>query len=161
MSVTKPISPIETFNPDLPSVLRELEEGRYLFIIADTKKASLFLFKQGKLEATRDIMDPGVMKKIKSNDREVHARNNKLMNKRGNQLRDHFNRISEETMLFIGEKHINGVFLGGHQPLFSTIENELSAELRKKLRGRFVTELNIPREELITHCTNALAEYIK
>lgn len=161
MSTTKPIPHIETFNSDLPSVLRELEEGHYLFIIADTKKASLFLFKQGKLEASYDIMDPGVMKKIKSNGREIYARNNKLMHKRGNQLKDHFTRISEETTAFIRGKHINGVFVGGHQPLFSTIENELSADLRKKLRGRFVTELNIPREELLAHCIKALEEYSK
>lgn len=161
MSKTDPIKPVEAFNPDLPSVLRELEEGHYLFVIADTKKAFLFLFNQGKLEASHDIMDPGVMKKIKSNSREVHGRNTKLMNKRGNQLRDHFSKILEEADAFTRGKHLNGVFLGGHQPLFKALENEMSSTLRTLLRGNFVTELNIPREELIAHCTKVLEEYAK
>ncbi len=161
MSKTDPIAPVETFNSDLTSVLKELEEGHYLFIVADTKKAFLFLFSQGKLEATHDIMDPGVMKKIKSNSRELHGRNTKLMNKRGNQLRDHFSKILEEADIFIRGKHINGVFLGGHQPLFKALENEMSSTLRTLMRGTFVTELNIPREELIAHCTKVLEDYSK
>lgn len=161
MSNTNPIEPVEAFNPDLPSVLKELEEGHYLFVVADSKKAFLFLFKRGNLEDSRDIMDPGVMKKIKSNSREMHGRNTKLMNKRGNQLRDHFSKILEEADVFIRGKHINGVFLGGHQPLFKALENEMSSELRTLLRGNFVTELNIPREELIAHCTKVLEGYAK
>lgn len=159
MSKTDPIAPVEAFNPDLPSVLKELEEGHYLFIVADSKKAHLFLFAQGKLESTRDIMDPGVMKKIKSNSGELNARNSKIMNRRGNQLRDHFSKILEEAANFIAGKHINGVFIGGHQPLFKAIENEMSSHLRSLMRGTFVTELNIPREELIAHCEKALASY--
>jgi hypothetical protein len=66
-----------------------------------------------------------------------------------------------EVEMLIREKHINGVFIGGHQPLFHLIKKELPAALREKVRGEFVTELNIPEEELIKHCRYVLAEYIK
>lgn len=156
----KPAQTIESFNPDLTSVLRELEEGHYLFIIADQKKASLFLFTQGKLEASREIMDPGVMKKTKSDSGELYGRNTKLMHHRENQLHDHLTLIMQEATTFIKGKHLNGVFIGGHKPLFSTIENELPSELQKILRGTFVTELNIPREELVQHCLKKITEYM-
>lgn len=157
----KPSQTVESFNPDLTSVLRELEEGHYLFIVADQKKASLFLFKQGKLEAYREVMNPGVREKTKSDSGEVYGRNTKLTNRRENQIHDHLQLIMQEAVAVINGKHLNGVFIGGHKQFFNNIENALPKKLQQILRGTFVTELNIPREELIQHCITALERYIR
>lgn len=152
---------ISSFNTDLKSVLSEEEEGHYLFIIADRKKAILFLFDIGEVVSSRRIMDPGVRKKTKINSGELYGKNTKLIHHIDNQLHEHLQLIMQETEAFIQGKHINGVFLGGHQPLFHLIENALPADWQKKLRGNFVTELNIPEEELIKHCKKLLGEYLK
>ena len=157
----KPAQTVESFNSDLTSVLRELEEGHYLFIVADQKKASFFFFKQGKLETYREVMNPGVREKTKSDSGEVYGRNTKLTNRRENQIHEHLQLIMQEALMLINGKHLNGVFIGGHQQFFSEIENALPKELQQILRKTFVTELNISREELINHCLKALQEYIK
>ncbi len=161
MSTSKSPQTVETFNPDLPSVLKELEEGHYLFLIADRKKAFLFLFDKGELETSSEVMDPGVKKNIKSNSGELYGRNTKLTHHIENQIHDHLKRIMQEAVLLIKGKHINGVFIGGHQPFFHEIENELPQALQKILRSNFVTELNIPKEQLIERCKQVLEEYRK
>lgn len=158
---SRPIPTIDTFNPDLPSVLKELEEGHYLFLIADAKKAFFFLFKNGALEKKREVMDPGVRPKIKSNQGELYARNTKLEHRRENQMREHLKKIASEAEGFTKDIHLNGVFLGGHQPFFHEVKRALPVLLQKAMRGAFVTELNIPEEALIAHCKKALREYIK
>ena len=150
---------IESFNKDLNSVLEELEEGQYLFIIADKKKAFLFLFKKGEVELQKNIMDPGIRKATKINSGELFGKNTKLSNHIHNQLHRHLQLILQEAERVIKDKHINGLFLGGHQPLFHSIEKELPVTLKEKLRGEFITELNIPEEKLMEHCKDILTTY--
>lgn len=158
---TKTPQNIASFNPDLKSVLGEIEEGHYLFIVADLKKAYLFLFKKGEVEINKKIMDPSVQKRKKINSGELYGRNKKLSHHIDNQVHQHLQLIMQETATLIKEKHVNGVFLGGHKPLFHLIEKELPVDLQKKLRGEFITELNIPEDELIKHCEHVLKDYIK
>lgn len=150
---------IESFNPNLKSVLSELEESTYLFIIADSEKAHLFLISKGELEKSKDYEDDGVQRKTRINSRELHGRSTKLTHKINNQLKEHVQLIMKEAETFIGGKHINGVFIGGHKPLFHLLKEELPSDLQKKLRGEFVTELNIVKHDLLEHCQQVLAEY--
>lgn len=142
-------------------MLSEMEEGHYLFIVADLKKADLYLFNKGDLEDTKMIMDPIVNKKIKSNTHELYARNKKLEHKRENQIHSHLQLIVSQAKSLLADKHINGIFIGGHKTMFNAIEKELPKDLQEKVRNEFITELNIPQEEIIKHCRQALAEYLK
>lgn len=152
---------INSFNPDLKSVLGEREEGHYFFIIADRKKAVLFLFDKGNVEKSQEIMDPGIRKDTKLNAGELYGKSNKLSHHIDNQLHRHLQLIMQEVNRLIAGKHINGMFIGGHKPLFGAIEKELPVVLQNKLRGEFITELNIPFNELIRHCRRVLEEYNK
>jgi hypothetical protein len=152
---------IESFNKDLDSVLSEIEEGHYLFIIADRKKAFLYLFNRGEVEIQKSIMDPGIRKATKIDSGELHGRNTKLSNHIDNQLHQHLQLILQDAENLMKNKHINGIFLGGHQPLFHSIVTILPRVLKEKLRKEFITELNIPEDELIKHCQNILTEYAK
>lgn len=157
----KNLQNIDSFNPDLKSVLGEAEEGHYLFIIADRKRAFLFLFDKGDLVARKEIMDPGVRKDTKLNAGELYGRSNKISHHIDNQLHRHLQFIVQEVNNLIAGKHINGVFIGGHKMLFAVIEKVLPAVLQEKLRGDFITELNIPADELVKHCRHTLEEYNK
>jgi len=152
---------IESFNTDLNSVLSEIEEGQYLFVIADRKKAYLFLFNRGEVELQKIVMHPGIRKSTKLDSGELHGRNTKLSNHIDNQLHRHLQLILREAENLIQDKHINGLFLGGHQPLFHSIEKELPTALKEKLRGEFITELNIPEDKIINHCKDILIMYSK
>src|SRR3989338_3090960 len=152
---------IDSFNHDLQSVLSEEEEGHYIMIVAERKKASLFLFSKGELEESREIMNPGVRKNIKTDSGELYGRNYKLSHHIDHQLQRHIQLIIREIDNLIKGKHINGIFIGGHKPLFHFIVSELPKDLQKKLRGEFITELNIPKDELIKHGQQVLKEYLK
>lgn len=150
---------IESFNPDLHAVLSEIEEGHYLFIIADRKKATLILFNKGEVEQSYEFMHTGVKKMIKTDSGELSGRNDKLSRHIDKQIHEHIQLLMQQVESLIKGKHINGVFIGGHQPLHHKIESELPKELQDKVRGTFITELNIPQEELTKHCMQVLKEY--
>lgn len=152
---------IESFNPDLKSVLSEIEEGHYLFIIADSKKASILLFNKGDLADSREFMHTGIKKMVKSDSGELYGRNDKLARHIDKQLDEHLKLIMLQVEDFIKGKHLNGVFIGGHKPLHHKIEGVLSKSLQDKMRGSFITELNISHEKLIKHCMSVLGEYLK
>lgn len=158
---TKTPPNISSFNPDLKSVFTEMEESHYLIIIADQKKADLFIFNKGELDEIKTVMDTGVRKKTRIDSGELYGRNTKLSHHIDTQIHNHLQLIIQGAMTMIKGKHINGVFLGGHKPLFHTILGELPADLQKKVRGEFITELNIPQDELIKHCKHVLKEYLK
>jgi hypothetical protein len=152
---------VESFNPDLKSVLGEIEEGHYLIIVADRKRAVLLLFNKGTLEVHKDIMDPSVQKSTKIDSGDLYGRNTKLSHKIDNEIHRHMQLIVQEVDKLIKGKSINGVFIGGHKPLLHIIKEELPMELQKKLRGDFITELNTSEAKLINHCKLILKEYIK
>lgn len=146
-------------NADLASDLREMEEARYLILIADRKKAFLFLFVKGKIETKKEIMDPGVQKDTRINSGELYGRNSKLMRHIDNQLRLHLKLIVKEAESLLQGKHINGMFIGGHKPMFHNIVEALPEFLKQKIKGEFITELNIPELELIAHCQQILKKH--
>ena len=158
---TKTPQNIESFNPDLKSVLSEIKEGQYLFLIADSKKAFLFFFKKGEIVDSREFMHTGVKKMVKSDSGELHGRNDKLSRHIDKQLHKHLQLIIQQVEIFIKGKYINGVFIGGHKPLHHRIVSELPKALQEKVRGTFITELNISHEELTKHCIHVLSEYSK
>ena len=128
-----------------------------LFIIVDRKKADLFILKDGEVDSSKKIMNPGVGKESRIDSGEIYGKNTKLSHKIDNQIHRHLQLVMHEVAEFINGKKIDGVFIGGHKPMFSLIEKELPAELRDKLRGDFVTELNITDDELIKHCKVVLS----
>ena len=150
---------IEAFNPDLKSVFKEIEEGHYLFVVADAKKAFLFLFNKGKLESSKEFMHTDVKKLVKTDSGELYGRNDKLARHIENQLHDHLKLIIHEVEVLIKGQHLNGVFIGGHKVMHHKIQAELSKDLQAKFRAAFVTELNIPRDELLGHCIQVLNSY--
>ncbi len=158
-SIISTLPHIESFNPDLKSVLGEIEEGHYLFIIADKKRAILVLINKGEIEDSREFVHTGVSKMVKSDSGELHGRNDKLSRHIDKQIHEHLQLIMKQVDIFIAKKNINGVFIGGHKTLHHTIQNELPKILQEKLRGTFVTELKITQEEIANHCLKVLKEY--
>lgn len=150
-----------TSDPQLIEALREIEESHYLIILADRKKALLFLFNNGEVVKFHEMMHPGVSKKIRTDSGELSGRNDKLMRHRDKQINDHFGLISQEAVAFIEHDAVNGVFIGGHKASFHHIIEKLPQELKKKLKTEFVTELNLPHDQLVVRCKEALDQYVK
>ncbi len=148
--------------PYIAPLLQALaKEARYLFVIADREKAELLTFYQGTLEEYKEVFDSSVPQKVKSNKEEYYARNNIILRHIENHLHRHLQKISDETDKFIESKPVQGVFVGGHKPLFHDVEHHLNPNLQRKLQGEFVTELNIPRPELVRHAEKTLALYLQ
>lgn len=151
-----------SYKPYIAPLLEALaKEGRYLFVVADREKAELFTFYQGGLEAFKEVYDPSVPQKVKSNKEEYYARNSIILRHIEDHLHRHLQKISQEINVFIKGKSIQGVFVGGHKPLFRTIKHHLGNNLQQRLQGEFVTELNIPQPELIQHAEKTLETYLQ
>lgn len=146
-------------NGELTTILHELEEGKYVMVIADRKSARLFFFEKGEMLRMLKIRHSGVSKKIKSNSGEIYGRNDKYMRHIGKKLDEHIERVIKKFQTLVGNRKISGIFIGGHKPMFHMIEEALPLEFRNKVRGEMVTELKISDAQLIDESKNILAQY--
>lgn len=62
-------------------------------------------------------------------------------------------------MEFIKNEPIQRVVIGGHKMLFHDVYKYLPGSLKKKVAGTFVTQLNIPKNQLIKHAQLAVAKF--
>lgn len=143
-------------SPNVKPLLNTLEkEGRYLFVVADREKAKFFTFYENQPEDYKEIIDLGVPQKVKA-EKEYH-----ISRHAEEHLRRHLQKISEEVDIFLNGKPVQGVFIGGHKVLFKKIQDLLSPHLKRKVKGDFVTELNIPQNEIVSNAKKALEGYLK
>jgi peptide subunit release factor 1 (eRF1) len=143
----------------LDDVLRQ--NGRYLFVVADREKANIFTFYKGKLEKYHKVFDPSVPQTVKANKGEYFVRNDIILRHIQDHLRRHFEKIVQEIPLVLKQNSVAGVFVGGHTSLFHALKKSLPKELKEKLAGQFVTELNIPQKQLIIHAEQLLVGYLR
>ena len=111
-------------------------------------------------ELYKVFMDPGVRQESKINSGEINGKADKLANRVHNQLHKHLQNISNEVDVLVANKQIEGVFIGGHKQLFGLLTEALSSSIQQKLRGEFVSELDITEEEIIDHCRKTFKEYL-
>lgn len=137
------------------------KNGRYLFVVADREKANLFTFYKGKLEKYHKVFDPSVPQTVKANKGEYFARNDIILRHIQDHLRRHFEKIMKEIPLVLKQNSVTGVFVGGHTSLFHALKKSLPNDLKEKLAGQFVTELNISQKQLLIHADQVLADYLR
>jgi len=146
-------------SPFLSPLLNAIKQrNRYLVILADREKAIYFSIYNGNVEAYEEFKDPIVPQKVKANNGEYYARSDIILRHIENQLHRHLKRISHHVDSFVKGKSIQTLVIGGHKELLHKIEKHLCPALQKKVAGEFITELNIPKNEIITHSNNAIVK---
>ena len=64
------------------------------------------------------------------------------------QLRQHLEAIAQMTKKFAQDKNYNFIILGGHEELLPKMKALLPYPLNRHLVGEFVTELNLPLNDI-------------
>lgn len=147
-----------SYTPFLSPLLSALKnQRRFLVILADRKKAFFFTMKNGAVEAFEQFKDAIVPQKVKAI-KELMGQDTHITRHIENHLHRHLQRISHHVDRFVKGRYIQAVIVGGHKPLLHKIEKHLNSSLQKKLAGEFVTELNIPKNDLVKHAKTAIAQ---
>lgn len=135
--------------PFLKPLLKELKEHeKYLVLLVDRKKARLFTVHLGIVEEHKDVFGEYVPQKVKQI-HEAFKRENKILRHIGDHLHRHLKLIIGKTKEFAhNNKNIHFLIIGGHEELLPKIKKLLPYPLSRKLRGSFITQLNIPLNDV-------------
>lgn len=130
----------QTFN-------KKVLQQKYLVLLVDREKARLFTVHLGQIDETKEIFDPSVPQKVKHGDNAWDAQD-KIFRHIQDHLHRHLKLITQETAKFANGRNIQFILIGGHKELFAKIKKHLPKNLADKVKGTFVTELNIPLNDI-------------
>lgn len=129
----------------------------YMVLLVDRKKAVMFTLFDGSVGKKDELIDGHVPQKVKHGDDTWDAQD-KIFRHIEDHLHRHLKLVSEKTAAFAKENNISKIIIGSHKPLFSKIENHLPHPLSKKVKGKFITELKTPFNEILRRAKNLISE---
>lgn len=131
-------------HPHLKPIFNELKlHQRYLVILADREKAKFFTLLSNSIEDQAEVFDNSVPQKVKASGEGFYGRTDKIARHIQDHLNQHLKLIAQRAGTFLKNRPIAGVIIGGHQELLHNIKIHLPKQLRDKIIGEFISELNI------------------
>ena len=147
-----PLPPIcqSSNNPYFEPLEKVLEENRkYLVLLVDREKAKIFTVRLGEIEEEEDIFDNQVPQRVKAKTINL-GRTDKIMRDIEYHLNEHLKLVAKIAKEFILGKNIHFIVIGSHEELLPKIKRHLPYPLDKIVLGEFVTELNIPLNQILS-----------
>src|SRR3989344_4585170 len=146
-----------SYSPNVAPIVETISRyGAYLVLLVDRKRARLFTVHLGKIEEHQDTFVGEVPQKVKAK-KIQYGREDKIFRHIESHLDQHLELIAQKTKEFIKKKSIRFIVLGSHQELLPKIKKHLKFPLNKMVKGEFVTELNIPLNEVLLHSKKVAA----
>lgn len=140
-----------SYSPYTSPIIEALGEYKpYLVLLADREKARLFTVHLGEIEESKDVFDGQVPQRVKHGD-DTWDQQNKIQRHIEDHLHRHLNSIAVEAKEFVKGNPVSFVIVGGHKEIIPKIKKHLAYPLNKMVLGEFVTELNIPLNEVFLH----------
>jgi len=138
-------------SPNLKPIKKALQEySKYLVLLVDREKARMFTVAQGEIMDHSDFVGGYVPQKKKMTGRDGNAGRGDIDDRHTEDLlRRHINLISDAVSKFVKANDISFLILGGHNEMFRKVANSLSPDLQAKIAGSFVSELNIPLNDIL------------
>ncbi|MBI2599920.1 hypothetical protein HYW43_03305, partial [Candidatus Daviesbacteria bacterium] len=135
--------------------LKPIEEGlkdhqRYLVLLVDRKKAKFFTVYLGEIAEQKEVFNGDVPQRVKA--KTINwGRYDKIPRHIEDHLNKHLKQISQAVYDFAIDKNIHFIILGGNKEIILKIRKHLHYPLNKMVLGEFVTQLNIPLNEVLIH----------
>ncbi|MEX2007456.1 MAG: hypothetical protein WD992_01670 [Candidatus Levyibacteriota bacterium] len=126
-----------------------MKNKKYMVLLVDRQKAKFFTLIDGSVERADEFKNGHVPQKVRANEEHYYGRSDKILRHIEDHLHRHLTLVSQKAAAFAKENHITGIVIGSHKPLFSKIEKHLPPHLSKKVKGRFVTELKEPFNDIL------------
>lgn len=146
--------------PNTKPLARTLPQyQKYLVLLVDLEKARIFTVHLGKIEEHLDVFDFGeVPQRVKAKKID-YGRDDKIFRHIEDHLFRHLEKVTDAAQEFAKSKEIHFVIIGGHREVLSKIKKHLKYPLNKMVLGEFVTELNIPLNQVFEH-SKKIAEQV-
>ena len=145
-----PTSLVISTSPDLDSLLQVLPHySRYLVLLVDREKARMFTVEQSEMIDHTDFIGTPIPQKSKSTgvDRagssDGNSRHNEVL------LQRHIAETAQAVAKFTQSNEVHFMIIGGHAEMFKRVAAALPAGLRSKVANSFVSEINIPLNEIL------------
>ena len=138
-------------SPNIGPMLQSLQKyTKYLVLLVDRKKARMFTVEQGEIIDRSELIGDHVPQKVKSTGRDIsggdgdiHFRYNEEL------LQHHVDLAAKAVTKFTKNNDIHFVIIGGHAEMFKKVIKSLPTSLQEKVVSSFVTELNIPLNDIL------------
>jgi hypothetical protein len=150
-----------SYSPYIRPLADALESYRkYIVLMVDRKRARLFTVHMGEIKEQEDILAEEIPQKVRANDERYYGRSDKIFR----HIQDHLHRnlvfIADKVDNFVREHDGAFLILGGHKEMLRRIKKKLSPCVQKMILGEFVSELNIPLNEIFLQ-SKKIAEKIE
>jgi hypothetical protein len=129
----------------------------YLVLLADREKARLFTVHLGKIREHKDVFNGEVPQRVKHGD-DTWDQQNKIQRHIEDHLHRHLELIAQETKDFVRKNPVRFVIVGGHKDIIPKVKGHLTYPVNKMALGTFVTELNIPLNNIFLHSKKISAQ---
>lgn len=140
-----------TYSPYIKPIIDATDKyKKYMVILVDREKARLFTVYLGQIEDHLEIKGLDVPQRVKHGDDTWDAQN-KIFRHIEDHLNRHLKMIAQKVSDFANDKNISFILLGGHKELLPKMKKRLPYPYNKMVLGEFVTELNIPLNEVLLH----------
>lgn len=120
---------------------------KYLVLLTDREKARLFTVHLGKIEEQLDFFNGEVPQKVKAKKTD-YGRDDKILRHIDDHLRRLLQFVSQKTFDFAKGKHVQFIIIGGNKLMIPKIKRFLKHPLKKMVLGEFITDLNVPINEI-------------
>jgi peptide subunit release factor 1 (eRF1) len=138
-------------SPHLDPLLQALPQySRYLVLLVDREKARMFTVEQGEMINHAEYIGDNVPQKTKSTGRDFAVggsdasfRYNEVL------LQRHIDKAAQAVAKFTRSQTVHFVIIGGHSEMFKRVAASLPPGLRSKVLNNFVTEINIPLNDIM------------
>lgn len=139
---------VVSYSPYIRPITEALNEYKpYLVLLADRQKARLFTVHLGEIKEHKDIFNGDVPQRVKHGD-DTWDQQNKIQRHIEDHLLRHLKLIAGETREFAKKNPVSFVIVGGHKEIIPKIKKRLVYPLNKMVLGEFVTELNVPLNDI-------------
>lgn len=134
--------------------------SEYMVLLTDREKTRMFTVEQGEITEYSEFEGSYVPQRASSTGKgslpsqiDVNFRHNEAMLDRRLDL------SANAVAKFIKNKNIHFIILGGHKEMFKRVEESLTKDIRSKIIGNFVTEVDIPLNEILDKSKQIAEEY--
>lgn len=138
-------------SPNLSPILKSQQKySKYMVLLVDREKALMFTVEQGEIVEQSKFSGDYVPQNKQATGRDGNAGRSDIMTRHTNELLNrHINNACEAADKFARTKDIDFLIIGGHSEMFAKVAKSLPSNLQNKLVGSFVTEINIPLNDIL------------
>lgn len=125
------------------------KDKKYLVLLVDREKARLFTVHLGKIEEQRNFFNDQVPQMVKAKKID-YGREDKIFRHIEEHLHRHLQLVAQVVHEFSKGKNIKFLIIGSHEELLPKIRENLLYPQNKMVIGEFVTEIDIPENDLLS-----------